>query len=132
MRIWNAMTGQPIATLIGHQDAVLSAAFSPDGTRVVTASADTTARIWDIFAFADTDELASHAKAAVPRCLTLEQRKDFFLPPEPPAWCIEMEKWPYDTPEWKQWFVDKRDGKNPPLPERADSIHVASYPAAAK
>jgi len=30
-----------------HQDYVLSAAFSPDGTRVVTASADKTARVWD-------------------------------------------------------------------------------------
>ena len=29
------------------QDAVVSAAFSPDGTRVVTASADNTARVWD-------------------------------------------------------------------------------------
>ncbi len=30
-----------------HKDVVNSAAFSPDGTRVVTASADKTARIWD-------------------------------------------------------------------------------------
>jgi WD40 repeat protein len=29
------------------QDRVYSAAFSPDGTRVVTASFDGTARIWD-------------------------------------------------------------------------------------
>jgi WD40 repeat protein len=27
---------------------VSSAAFSPDGMRIVTASADTTARIWDV------------------------------------------------------------------------------------
>jgi hypothetical protein len=27
-----------------------------------------------------------------------------------------MEKWPYDTPAWKQWLDDKRAGKNPPLP----------------
>ena len=51
------------------------------------------------------------------RCLTPAQRKAFFLPPEPPDWCIEMEKWPYNTPEWKQWLADKRAGKTPPLPE---------------
>jgi WD domain, G-beta repeat len=34
--------------LEGHQGALNSAAFSPDGTRVVTASADRTARAWDL------------------------------------------------------------------------------------
>ena len=31
----------------GHDSAVTSAAFSPDGTRIVTASADQTARLWN-------------------------------------------------------------------------------------
>jgi hypothetical protein len=53
---------------------------------------------------------------AVPRCLTAAQRNQFFLPPEPPLWCIEREKWPYHTSEWKQWLSDTRAGKNPPLP----------------
>jgi len=30
-----------------HEDVVLSAQFSPDGQRVVTASWDNTARLWD-------------------------------------------------------------------------------------
>ena len=33
--------------LAGHQERVISADFSPDGTRVVTASTDHTARIWN-------------------------------------------------------------------------------------
>src|SRR5216683_414892 len=33
--------------LRGHTDAVLYAAYSGDGTKIVTASADHTARIWD-------------------------------------------------------------------------------------
>ena len=69
-----------------------SAAFSPDGKRIVTASDDKTARLWEIFA--NTQALVSHAKAATPRCLTVAQRTTFFLPAEPPPWCIELEKWP--------------------------------------
>ena len=33
--------------LRGHESSVRSAVFSPDGTRIVTASFDNTARLWD-------------------------------------------------------------------------------------
>jgi WD40 repeat protein len=36
-----------IAVLSGHEDFIRHAAFSPDGTRIVTASDDKTARVWD-------------------------------------------------------------------------------------
>ncbi|MCP4591793.1 MAG: hypothetical protein GY842_13720, partial [bacterium] len=34
--------------LLGHADVVYSASFSPDGSRVLTASSDRTARVWDL------------------------------------------------------------------------------------
>ncbi len=37
----------PLVPVLEHHAAVSSAAFSPDGTRVVTASADGAARVWD-------------------------------------------------------------------------------------
>ena len=36
-----------LAAMVGHEAQVNSAAFSPDGKRVVTASVDGTARVWD-------------------------------------------------------------------------------------
>jgi hypothetical protein len=95
--------------------ALPGAAFSPDGKRIVTASLDKTARLSRIFP--GTEEIVAVAKAASPRCLTAEQRHQFFLPAEPPTWCIEQEKWPYDTLAWKQWLSsDTLSGKRPPLP----------------
>jgi WD40 repeat protein len=42
----------------GHEESVWSAAFSPDGTRIVTRSLDKTARIWDVrFATMSTSDL---------------------------------------------------------------------------
>ncbi len=35
--------------LEGHQDYVNTASFSPDGSRIVTASYDETARVWDSY-----------------------------------------------------------------------------------
>jgi WD40 repeat protein len=45
--VWSAATGRVLVKLEGHSGAVRSAAFSPDGQRVVTASLDHTARVWN-------------------------------------------------------------------------------------
>jgi hypothetical protein len=62
------------------------------------------------------------AKARAARCLTLQEREDNFLPKEPPAWCIEMGKWPYNNAEWRRWLADIRAGKQPPLPEIMSNV----------
>ena len=76
-RLWDAASGQQLAVLQGHEGRVLWAAFSPDGTRVVTASDDRTARIWPVFP--TTQALIDYAKSIVPRQLTPEERRRFFL-----------------------------------------------------
>jgi WD40 repeat protein len=45
-RVWDALTGQAVAVLRGHEDSG-SAAFSPDGKYVVMNDGDHTARVWE-------------------------------------------------------------------------------------
>lgn len=45
--IWDIETGQFVRSWTAHTDFVLSASYSPDGTKIVTASQDKTAKIWD-------------------------------------------------------------------------------------
>src|SRR5262249_52443111 len=45
--IWDANSGIPLVALLGHENSVRSAAFSRDGTHIVTASWDKSIRIWN-------------------------------------------------------------------------------------
>jgi WD40 repeat protein len=47
-RVWQAGTGQAVATINGHTAPVKSAVFSSNGQFIVTASDDKTARIWQV------------------------------------------------------------------------------------
>jgi len=46
--LWQALDSPPYAILHGHTARVNWAAFGPDGQKIVTASADRTARVWDV------------------------------------------------------------------------------------
>ena len=46
-RVWDAVSSKPLGEPLRHAEVVNTAQFSPDGTRIVTASADKTARVWD-------------------------------------------------------------------------------------
>lgn len=45
--MWDLQSGQCNVVLQGHQDAVQSASYAADGTRIVTCSFDNTARVWN-------------------------------------------------------------------------------------
>jgi len=75
-RLWDA--GQELLALRGHESWVSSAVFSPDGARVLTASSDDTARLWPIFA--SVDALIATVRSRLPRGLSPDQRRRFYLP----------------------------------------------------
>ena len=65
--------------LSGGGERLESAAFSPDGRRVVTASGDTTARIWDLN-FSQLDTQIEWELAAQFDPLSSTQRSQLCLP----------------------------------------------------
>ncbi len=48
IKIWNAITGKELRTLVGHADRVHEVAFSLDSQKVVSASFDDILKVWDI------------------------------------------------------------------------------------
>ena len=45
--VWDVRTGQQILTLEGHADIIADLAFSPDGSRIASASIHRDAKVWD-------------------------------------------------------------------------------------
>jgi WD40 repeat protein len=51
IRLWDLVAGQEVAQLKGHRGGIVSLMFTPDGTRLLSGSIDTTALTWDLGRF---------------------------------------------------------------------------------
>jgi WD40 repeat protein len=71
--VWEAETGQELVTLTGHTGVVSGVAFSPDGTRLATASRDGTMRVYAL----RLEDLIALAKSRVTRSLTTEECQQY-------------------------------------------------------
>lgn len=56
IHIWSVQTGQLLDRLTGHEGPVMTLAFSPDGSTLISGSWDRTVRLWSIFARSQTSE----------------------------------------------------------------------------
>jgi WD40 repeat protein len=61
VRLWDADSGNCLATLQGHVNSVFTVAFSPDGRHCLSGSKDSTARLWDADSGASLLTLRGHA-----------------------------------------------------------------------
>ena len=63
--LWDALTGQVILRFEGDMAQVYDATFSPDGKRIVTASGDNTARIWNAATGKTMAVLSGHSDSRI-------------------------------------------------------------------
>jgi WD40 repeat protein/serine/threonine protein kinase len=47
-QVWDSATGRPLSPPLRHQAHITSTAFSPDGSRLLTSSADRAVRLWEL------------------------------------------------------------------------------------
>ncbi|KAK0490479.1 dynein regulator [Armillaria novae-zelandiae] len=62
VKIWDAIRGQCLHTLIGHDDWVRSIVFHPNGQYLLTASDDHSFRIWDLKTGRCTRKVEAHER----------------------------------------------------------------------
>jgi hypothetical protein len=123
-KLWDGASGKELAVL-EQGSATTCTGISQDGRLVLTGTLDGVGRVWSFDRNADpigrpaatSEARVEFARAHLPRCLTHEQREKAFLAPEPPAWCIEMAKWPYQSQDWKDWLEFTTANAKPPLPD---------------
>lgn len=48
IQVWDAANGREVMALVGHTSLCLGLSYSPDGTRLASASNDGTAKVWDL------------------------------------------------------------------------------------
>jgi WD40 repeat protein/tetratricopeptide (TPR) repeat protein len=75
VKVWDAQTGQEVRALKGHTAGVTSVCFSPDGSRLATASYDQTVKVWDAQTGQQTLSLQGHTAPGLGVCFSPDGRR---------------------------------------------------------
>jgi len=65
IKLWNVATGEPVATLKGHEANIWCIKFSRDGNKIISGSFDKTIKIWDVYTHVLLKTLTAHTQAIV-------------------------------------------------------------------
>ena len=106
-QVWDASTGKPLGQPLKHRYGVLGAAFSPNNERVVTASEDFTASIWDRVRGGEPKKLQHQHKV-----------HDACFDPRG-VWVLTVS---HDQSA-RLWEAESGEPISPPLPHSSDLLH---------
>ena len=70
--------------------------------------------------YGSLSEAIAATKDEVSGCLPKNERALYYLDDDPPDWCIEMNKPPYNGSGWKAWLSHKRQGQRVAFPDAAN------------
>lgn len=87
VRVWSVADGSLITEIPSSAGPVSSLDVSGGETARIAAASGNTVSIWRIFE--TTEALVARARAAVPRCLTEDQRRAFVIADAALGWCKE-------------------------------------------
>lgn len=104
-----------VATIQAASETIVEAVFDESGRGIQSLLKSGKTVFTKVTA--QKTELVELAKQKLPRCLTPKQRRQHFLSKEPPIWCVELRKWPYDSYQWREWLAAKKSGKRVALPK---------------
>jgi WD40 repeat protein len=63
IRLWEVDAGKEVRRFTGHTGGVWIAAFSPDGSRILSCSHDSTVRLWDVKTGNELQQFTGHGLA---------------------------------------------------------------------
>jgi tetratricopeptide (TPR) repeat protein len=108
VRLWEAPSGRPLATLQGHTSAVFGMALRGDGGLLATASQDGTVRQYGLQQLERAGETAAVRDRHLDWCATLAERAaPALLGPEQAAWLARLDREHDNLRAALQWTLDR-------------------------
>ena len=75
IKIWDLSSEQATHTFKGHSSRIRSAAFNPDGNRIVSGSMDNTLKLWDATTGKELRTFTGHTDAVWSVCFSPDGRR---------------------------------------------------------